>query len=84
MAQNGHKDSEQEIPDKKGNRDIGCYACEISFMRWEVMADKLIKDMLKTVLLEARERGLKVRRREDGGIVIYAGERTITIILGGK
>lgn len=53
-------------------------------MRWEVMADKLIKDMLNAVLLEARERGLKVRRREDGGIVIYAGERTITIILGGK
>ena len=53
-------------------------------MRWEAMADKLISETLKAVLLEVKERGLKVRRREDGGIIIYAGERTVTIILGGK
>ena len=45
------------------------------------MLDKSLSAFLQTLLTEARHKGLKVRKRKDGGVIIYAGKKKLIIIL---
>jgi hypothetical protein len=45
------------------------------------MAEKRITEFLTTLLHEAREKGLLVRKRQNGGITISAGKRKIIIVM---
>lgn len=46
------------------------------------MAEKLVADFLKKLLHEVRVNGLKVRKRKDGGIVVYfTGNKKVIIIV---
>ena len=45
------------------------------------MLEKCLSEFLQTLLAEARHKGLKVRKRKDGGVVIYTGKKKLTIIL---
>lgn len=45
------------------------------------MLEKNLREFLQTLLTEARHKGLKVRKRKDGGVVIYAGEKKLIMLL---
>lgn len=52
-----------------------------SYHKEENMAEKRITEFLTTLLHEAREKGLLVRKRPNGGITISAGKRKIIIVM---